>query len=129
MIAYKLKIAEATRYLYWSKYCKRELDVFVLDVPEDSIPPSVANSVSDDIGGNPQCENYLSHLNESKFRRKYCMSRKNVHSLLGLIKDHPVFDPRDGYKRRGPIQSPKNQLLTMMHCQFVWPKFYMELFL
>ena len=43
------------------------------------------------------------------------MSRKNFHSLLDLIKDHPVFDPRDSYKRTGPIQSPKNQLLTMLH--------------
>lgn len=89
--------------------------MFVLDVPEDSIPPSVADSVSDDIGGNLQCENHISHLNEDEFRRKYRMSRKNFHSLLDLIKYHPVFDPRGGYKRRGPIQSPKTQLLTMLH--------------
>ena len=75
----KLKIAEATRYLYRSKYRTRAFDVFVIDVPEDSIPPSVADSVSDDIGGNPQCENHLSRLNEDKFRRKYRMSRKNFH--------------------------------------------------
>ena len=43
----RLELIEATRYLYRSKYRKREFDVFAINVPEDSIPPSVANSISD----------------------------------------------------------------------------------
>ena len=104
----KLKKLESTRYLRRGTYRKRALDVFSLDVPEDSRPG--------DSNSSPLMESQDSkHLTDAEFLKKYRMSRDSFDSLLNMVECHPVFDPVTGDKRCGPCQSPRDQLLTLLH--------------
>ena len=93
----KLVTTTSRRYLFRKEYRKRALDVFSLDLPEESETTGVEDS--------------RKHLGPDEFLKKYRMYPDEFKSLLALLEDHPVFSGGS----RGPKQCPKEQLMLLLH--------------
>ena len=90
----KLKELESRRYLRRNKYRKRKYQKFLMD---------------SDCGKGDR----VPHLTEREFRRKYRMSRVNFAKLVGLLKNHPVFEAKN---RTGIQMAPvSEQVMTFLH--------------
>jgi hypothetical protein len=93
-MASALRNAESRRYLFRKKRYRCGKDRFEEDLEYYSSED--LDSVSEEAGK-------MSWLTEEEFLQKYRMSRESFSKLVGLIKDHPVFEPKSKGRKQTPV--------------------------